>query len=113
MIRRANRFHGHHSVSKVRGDVLHGRFLSLRFAPNKKHDYRLAVVVSKKVASKAVTRNRIRRRVFELVRSQGRVTNTPIDAIFYAKTADIASISAQDLADEVLSLTKKALSRLS
>lgn len=112
MIRRANRFHGHNSVSRLRGDVVHGRYMTLRFAKNNRNDYRLAVVVSKKVASSAVKRNRIRRRLFELVRTQSRVQNTPIDLILYVKTADVAVVPSLVLSEEVASLTKKALSTL-
>ena len=110
MIRRANRFHGHHSVMKVRGSVAHGKVLSFRYAKNRGPSYRLAVVVSKKVAPHAVTRNRIRRRVFELIRTQGRVENTPIDIVVYVKTSDIAKLDHDLLSKEVTSLTKKALS---
>ncbi len=113
MIRRANRFHGHNSVSRLRGDVVHGKYLSLRFANNKEHDYRLAVVVSKKTSAKAVVRNRVRRRLFEIVRTQKRVDNTPLDMVLYVKTADVAVMGAEELAQEVATLTKKALSRLS
>ena len=113
MIRRKNRFHGHHSVSKVRGFVVHGKYFSLRCGQNKLGDYRLAVVVSKKVASSAVTRNKIRRRVYEQFRVQGRVANTPLDLIIYAKTAEPATLSSEALVDEVATLTKKALASTS
>lgn len=109
MIRRANRFHGHHSVMKVRGSVAHGKVLSFRYAKNRGPNYRLAVVVSKKVASHAVTRNRIRRRIFELVRTQGRVNNTPLDLVIYVKTAEVAKLAHNELDSEIASLTKKAL----
>lgn len=109
MIGRKNRFHGHHAVSKVRGFVVHGRYFSLRCGENKLGDYRLAVVVSKKVAPSAVTRNRIRRRVYEQFRTQGRVTNLPLDLIVYTKTAEPAKLSAEIVGEEVLNLTKKAL----
>ncbi len=112
MIRRANRFHGHHSVSRLRGVVIHGTYLSLRFEKNKKQDYRLAVVVSKKIASSAVVRNRIRRRLYEIVRVQRRVENTPLDMVLYVKTADAATIPSERLSAEVANLTKKALARL-
>lgn len=42
--------------------------MALRYCPGKYDEYRLAVVVSKKVSKSAVVRNRIRRRIFESVR---------------------------------------------
>ena len=40
----------------------------MRFVPGKYDTYRVAVVVSKKVAKSAPNRNRIRRRVYEAIR---------------------------------------------
>jgi ribonuclease P protein component len=114
VIRKSNRFHGHNSVRKVRGSVEHGQNLSLRAAKNpKRSDYRLAVVVSKKVAPRAVTRNRIRRRLFEIVRTQKRFQGTPLDLVLYVKKPEVSKIAATELANEVLSLSKKTLSRTS
>jgi ribonuclease P protein component len=52
----------------------------MRFAPGKFDEYRVAVVVSKKVAKVAPDRNRIRRRVYEAIRllAPGRLTNEDI-----------------------------------
>jgi ribonuclease P protein component len=113
VIGKANRFHGHRSVSNVRGEVAHGRLMSIRFSKNKKSDYRLAVVVSKKIAPTAVMRNRIRRRIFELVRTEKRLAGQPIDVIIYAKTSAIGEMAYEDLIKEVSSLTKKALATVS
>ena len=112
MISRAHRFHGHRAVSSVRGEVVHGRVLSLRFRKNKGPDYRLAVVVSKKTAPTAVSRNRIRRRIFEAVRVSGRVNLTPIDMVIYVKTEALAEVPTEELNKEITSLIKKALKQL-
>lgn len=109
MIGRTNRFHGHRAVSSVRGSVVHGRLMSIRVAKNKKDDYRLAVVVSKKTAPHAVTRNRIRRRIFEQIRTQKRVNNLPIDLVVYVKTDAVEHIPTEDLTKEISALTKKSL----
>lgn len=112
MIRSGNRFHGHNVVARLRGDVMHSANLSLRFARSKRSDYRLAVVVSKKVAPLATTRNRIRRRLFEVVRVNRRFDNMSIDVVLYVKSAGIATMSAEKLTDEVLALSRQALARL-
>ncbi len=111
MIIRKNRFHGHHSVSRVRGASLHGQLMSLRFAPSHNKDYRAAVVVSKKIDKRAVVRNRIRRRLFEIIRVQGGLESVPIDIVIYAKTPDIASVDHAVLAAELTSLLQKALKK--
>lgn len=73
MIGRANRFHGYGSLRYVyqHGKTVRGPLMSLRYCVNgKRQDYRLAVVVSKKVHKSAVARNRMRRRIYEVVRQQ-------------------------------------------
>jgi ribonuclease P protein component len=42
----------------------------MKFVPSKHDDYRVSVVVSKKIAKSAPDRNRIRRRVYEAIRLQ-------------------------------------------
>ena len=113
MINRKNRFHGHNSVSRVRGPAVHSDILSFRFAKNpKRSDFRLAVVVSKKVAPTAVQRNRIRRRLYEIVRKSARFQNTPIDLIIYVKLPEVSTLDATLLQKEVDKLSIKVLQRV-
>jgi ribonuclease P protein component len=72
MIIKRHRFHGHNSVQKVyrAGAPVRGQSLSLKFARREAgRPYRAAVVVSRKVSKSAVTRNRIRRRIYEAIRN--------------------------------------------
>jgi len=112
VINRKNRFHGHRSVSRVRGSLDHYPTLSVRYAKNKKSDYRLAVVVSRKISKLAVVRNRIRRRIYETFRTQERLKGLGIDMVIYVKTSDVAEMPTKDLSDQILKLTKKAISSL-
>lgn len=70
MLAKINRFHGHSSLNYVyhKGDTVRSPFCAMRFVPGKYDTYRVAVVVSKKVAKVAPDRNRIRRRVYEAIR---------------------------------------------
>jgi ribonuclease P protein component len=71
MINRKHRFHGHNSLTYVyrNGRNVRGPLMAIKYITNSRRtDYRLAVVVSKKVSKSAVTRNRIRRRLYEAVR---------------------------------------------
>jgi len=76
---------------------------------NNKGDYRLAVVVSKKVDRRAVARNRIRRRIYEIFRTQGRLSGLGVDVVIYVKIVDVATIPHKELSDQISKLTKKAL----
>lgn len=113
MIARKNRFHGHKSVSRVRGETIHSSLFSCRFEKTKRADYRLAVVVSKKISLKAVVRNRIRRRIFETFRQQRRLQGISLDVIVYVKSADVASIDQTVLDEKIASATKKMLAKIS
>jgi len=85
MISGAHRFHGRNSLRYVyqRGKTVRASELSLRFAYNSRcKSYRLAVVVSRKVSKSAVVRNRIRRRIYEIVRTHADAITEPYDLIF-------------------------------
>lgn len=72
MIRSENRFKGHRSLNFVykKGKTVRSSAFAVKYIANPKRDtWRLAVVVSKKVDPLAVGRNRIRRRMFELLRT--------------------------------------------
>lgn len=83
MIASRNRFHGINSLNYVyrHGQTIRGKYMAIKYAPNKRRDtYRLAVVVSRKVTKSSPTRNRIRRRIYEIIRtdSAGRLGNLDI-----------------------------------
>lgn len=73
----------------------------------------MAVVVSKKVAKSAVTRNRIRRRFYECVRSNHLVDDTPIDLVFVVKQEQLATIDFSELQDAITSAVAQATDTLS
>jgi ribonuclease P protein component len=77
------RFHGYHSLDTVykRGTTIRGPFVMVRYVPNpKRQNFRAAVVVSKKVQKSAVVRNRIRRRIYEIIRNHV-PAGTPYDIV--------------------------------
>lgn len=101
MISRKNRFRGRNSLDHVykKGRTVKSGPLSMRYLPSKREDYRLAVVVSKKVSKSAVTRNRIRRRIFELFRKKRAEYGTPINHDFIISVFDdkLADMPAEEL----------------
>lgn len=107
MINRLNRFHGHGSLRYVyqHGSTVRGPLCSLKYVRNEKRkNYRLAVVVSKKVHKSAVRRNRIRRRLYEAMRLQA--TDIPaydmVLTVFHEQVADMPS-------DELTKMVKAQL----
>jgi ribonuclease P protein component len=72
MLAQRYRFHGYGSLKFLyhKGEMFRSRSVSLRVAQNpKRTDTRVAVIVTKKVQKAAPRRNRIRRRVYEVVRT--------------------------------------------
>jgi ribonuclease P protein component len=111
MISVTHRFHGYNSLQGVykRGQSVRGSLLSLKFAqrgPNR--PYRVAVVVSRKVNKSAVVRNRIRRRIYEVVRRSGHTIKPGTDLVFTVfsdKIADLPATELQTLMDRLLNKT--------
>lgn len=71
MLSKKNRFHGLGSLNQVyrRGSSIRSPYCAIKFLrPGKTDNFRVAVVVSKKVAKSAPKRNLIRRRVYEAIR---------------------------------------------
>jgi len=112
MIHSTHRFHGRSGLRFVyqNGSAVRGESLGLRVARNSRQQtWRVAVVVSRKVSKSAVVRNRIRRRIFELVRREaaGRIKQ-PYDLVFSAYSDTLAAMSHDDLAAAVRLLLDRA-----
>lgn len=107
MISRKNRFRGHKSLDYTyrHGKTYKTGSLGMKAAVSRGQDYRLAVVVSKKVSKSAVKRNRIRRRIFEQFRQTRAQHNLPVkyDIIVTVFSDDIAEMSS----DQLQALCKK------
>lgn len=100
MISRRHRFHGYNSLRFVyqNGETVRGPLCALKFAPNNRRDeYRLAVVVSKKVSKSAVQRNRIRRRLYEAFRHQAAHIQRPYDMVVTVFSDELRTIPAAEV----------------
>ena len=84
MLNKRYRFHSRGGVNWVykHGKTVRSVQASLVFAPNERGFTRVAVVVSKKVDKTAVGRNRIRRRVYEVIRKNFEYLPKKTDYIF-------------------------------
>jgi len=111
MIGRLHRFHGYGGLRAIyqRGETVRGPLLSLKYASrDSKRSYRAAVVVSRKVSKSAVVRNRIRRRIYELIRQQETTLVPGSDLVFTAFSPDLAAIPDDQLQASVVGLLRKA-----
>lgn len=111
MIGRKNRFHGYGSLRFVyrNGQTVRGPLCALKYVKNpKRSEYRLAVVVSKKVHKSAVVRNRIRRRLYEAFRLEAPGFQGPYDIVVTVFNEQIATIEAADVSKLVHAQLKQA-----
>jgi ribonuclease P protein component len=111
MIHSSHRFHGRSSLRFVyqRGEVVRGPLVSLRHVQNSRRTtYRVAVVVSRKVSKSAVVRNRIRRRIYEIVRKNSQLIVGSHDLVFNIYGEDVAKMSHASLQKALLGLLWKA-----
>jgi ribonuclease P protein component len=111
MISRAHRFHGYNSLRNVyrNGKTVRGPLFALKVSLNEKRkSYRVAVVVSRKVNKSAVARNRMRRRLYELVRSfEGQITQ-PYDIVVTVFHDSLAETPHKELQAQIKKQLKEA-----
>lgn len=105
------RFHGHSSLRYVykNGQALRSRLVTVKYSSNPhRKDPRFAVVVSKKILKSAVGRNRIRRRLYESVRTNLVGTIASQDVVFIVSLSEIINVSPAELDELVKSLLTQA-----
>ena len=85
MLEHRFRFHGHGGLRYVyrNGKTYRTRSLAIRFAANPQRQHsRAAVIVTRKVLKSAPKRNRIRRRVYEILRTHWSHLPVGYDLVF-------------------------------
>lgn len=99
MLSKKYRFHSRGGVKWVyrHGKTVRSQKISLVFARNTRGFTRMAVVVSKKVEKTAVGRNKIRRRVYEVLRSNFDLIPRKMDYIFVVYSKDVMRMSFNEL----------------
>jgi ribonuclease P protein component len=111
MIHSTHRFHGRSSLRFVyqHGRQVRGEMLSLRVIRNDRQStWRAAVVVSRKVSKSAVVRNRIRRRVFEIVRSHAGRIDGNYDLVFNVYAEGVATQGSAELQQTIIDQLERA-----
>ena len=111
MIHRTHRFHGRNSLRFVykNGQTVRCSHSSLKYVRNpRRQTYRVAVVVSRKVHKSAVVRNRIRRRIYEAVRSQAARISEPCDMVFTVFSDQLATMNYEEVLASITTQLQKA-----
>ncbi|GHU07623.1 hypothetical protein FACS189431_2490 [Alphaproteobacteria bacterium] len=111
MISQKYRFHGHGSLNYLHrnGATARNGMMAARYVPNKHRELpRFAVVVSKKVYKSAVKRNRIRRRIYEIIRSSIQPDSPAVDIAINVYAPEVLDLPAARLEREVRDLLKSA-----
>lgn len=100
MLSQINRFHGHGSLRFVykNGQAVRTQRLTLKYIanPRRKHS-RFAVVISKKVLKSAVGRNRVRRRIYEIIRAEFMKFGGNHDVVVLVFSSEIAHLPHEEL----------------
>ncbi len=110
MINHGFRFHGYGSLNYLfrRGKTVRSFFLALRVVENKKREnFRVSVVVAKKVAKSSPERNRIRRRIYEIIRTHSTNILPRHDFAILVYDNQAATMPHKDLEKLVIGLLKR------
>lgn len=111
MLSFANRFHGHGSLRYVykNGQAIRSRLITIKYTTNpNRTQSRFAVVVSKKVHKSAVGRNRMRRRVYEIVRNELPLMPRAHDVAIMIFSSEVINLPADELKDTICQLFTQA-----
>lgn len=100
MIPKKNRITSFFFRFLTQGRVYHSPIFSLKVVPNKEdEEFHVAVVVSKKVAQKAVERNLLKRRFLSVVQNNKNLCKKGFFYVFYVKkeiqTSEFSSIEKE------------------
>lgn len=111
MLSHKYRFHGHGSLRYLyrNGETARNRSVLVKYCENKHRAHsRVAVVVGKKVAKSAVKRNRIRRRVFEVIRTHWDHIKPYQDISLTIFTAEFLTMSPEEVEQTIISVLTQA-----
>ncbi len=110
MLNKKFRFHSRGGVRYVyqKGKTVRTTKMSLVFVPNSRGFTRVSVVVSKKVEKTAVGRNRIRRRIYEIIRKNFDLIPKKTDYVFVVFSRDVLSMSFLELEKALGELVEKS-----
>lgn len=111
MISRTHRFHGFNALRHVygRGRTVRSPLFTIKYQLNERRSsYRAAVVVSRKIHKSAVVRNRIRRRMYEIIRHAAPDMRGSYDIVVTVYSDQVGSMDTAVLESMVIEQLSKA-----
>jgi len=111
MIAKIFRFHGHNSLRYVysKGQAVRSQLFTIKYVPNSRRtNPRFSVVVSKKVIKSAVGRNRIRRRLYEYLRTHTDSLKGTYDIVVICTSSELRTLPFEDISTQLTQLFEKA-----
>jgi ribonuclease P protein component len=106
-----NRFHGHGSLRYVykNGQAVRSHLVTLKYSKHpKRKEQRVAVVISKKVLKSAVRRNRVRRRIYEIIRHELTNIQPSYDLVFLVFSSEVLTMPHDELTETLRQLVASA-----
>ena len=111
MISALYRFHGHNSLRYVytNGKATRTQTITLKSTANDRRKYsRFSIVVSKKVIKSAVGRNRIRRRLYEYIRTHLDRIDGIHDIVLICTSSELRTLPYDEISSQLDQLFVKA-----
>jgi len=111
MLSNKYRFHGPNSLRYVyrNGNTVHSHICKVKSTANQRFkEPRFAIVVSKKVHKSAVGRNLIRRRFYEVIRSQVPFLKQGMDVIVIIVSGEALTVSTKEINTTLEQLFREA-----
>jgi ribonuclease P protein component len=111
MLSKKYRFHSRGGVRATfrTGQTIRTPKISLTHAKNTRGKTRVAIVISKKVLKSAVGRNRIRRRIYEIIRSELSTLTQPTDLIFTIYSRELKNMDHTELKSTISDLLNQII----
>lgn len=111
MLAKRLRFHGHGSLRFLykNADAYRSRVFTVKAIKNpRRHHSRIAVVISKKVHKSAVGRNRMRRRIYEVIRHEIPSFQGVQDIAIIVTNAEVIAMPHEELKSSLMQLLRQA-----
>lgn len=111
MIPQKYRFHGHGSLRYLyrRGQTIRTRTLTVRYVHNaRRTENRYSVIVARKILKKAVQRNRLRRRIYEIIRRRMPAIRPGYDITVTVFSPDLLTAPHDELESQVITALERA-----
>jgi ribonuclease P protein component len=95
-------------INKIlhKGQKVDQKYFSYKYAPSKSQSSRFCVIISLKVSPKAVIRNRLRRKIYEIIRLNAALVSSPYDIIIICKKG-APGLAHKELLQEITKAFKK------